>query len=212
MKIHSGTFSRVRRLWAPVFLTACAAFLQAAPSVLESLEIVPSETVSFASPTHIPLEGNSGLIRADLEVGDSLDGLILRLHPKKGVHDSFVVEQSFETSLTVMQEGPHLDLLNWKHYYAPWVPLQKLGPNEFRIARISEKDAQKFPAVTPKEIRAIVTREGGAGLGKYVSKVKGPNDYPCAVGVSAIRFRIKHVKDGKETVIRTVQFSVPMGC
>lgn len=69
-----------------------------------------------------------------------------------------------------------------------------------------------IPKSPPKEIQAVVTKEGGAKLGKYVSKAKGPNDYPCGVGVSKIRFRIK-VKEGiKERVIQKIEFLVPMGC
>lgn len=200
----------MKRLFAGFLLAACAA-VQAAEPILESVEIVPAKKESFASPTLILLK-SAEVVSVDLELGDSLDNLIFRIHPKPGVKADFTVEQSFETSLTVMQEGPHLDLLDWKHYVAPWQPLKKLSATEFRIRPISETETQKFPGVTPKEIQAIVTKEGGATLGKYVSKVKGPNDYPCGVGVSKISLRIKVKEDGKEKVIKTVEFLVPMGC
>ena len=200
----------MKRLLVPILLAACAAVLQAAP-VLEGIEIVPPDKESFATQTQIPLKP-AEVVSVDLELGDSLAGAILRLRPKAGVKGEFVVEQSFETSLTVMQEGPHLDLLDWKHYRSPWVPLKKESATEFRIAPISEKEMEKFPEVTPKEIQAIVTKEGGATLGQYVSKVKGPNDYPCGVGVSKISFRIKLKSGGEEKVIKTIEFLVPMGC
>lgn len=203
----------MKRLLALVSLAACAAAHAGGPSVLESVEIVPSKTVSFASPTLIKFQPKSAeIVTVDLELGDSLSSLILRVNPVEGLKGDFIVEQSFETSVTVMEEGPHLDLVDWKHYTSPWVPLKKLGATEFRITQISEADAQRFPKVSPKEIRAIVTKEGGAKLGQYVSKVNGPNDYPCRVGISKISFRII-LKNGDESkVVKTVEFLVPMGC
>jgi hypothetical protein len=210
VRSRARSLSVIKGLLVPVLLAACSTILQAAP-VLEGIELVPPNKESFSTPTQIPLKP-AEVVSVDLELGDSLDNVILRLRPKAGVKGEFIVEQSFETSLTVMEEGPHLDLLDWKHYRAPWVPLKKLGPTEFRIAPISEEDARKFPEVTPKEIRAIVTKEGGATLGKYVSKVKGPNDYPCGVGISKISFRIKLKEGAEEKVIKTLEFLVPMGC
>lgn len=200
----------MKPLLAGLFVVWCVTAHAATP-VLESVEIIPAKKKSFASPTVIPLK-TAEIVRVDLELGDSLDDLTLRLHSREGVKADFIIEQSFETSLTVMEEGPHLDLLDWKHYNAPWQPLKKLRPTDFRTGTISEADSRKFPEVTPKEIQAIVAREGGAQLGKYVSKVKGPNDYPCGVGVSKIRFRIKMKEGTGEKVIKTIEFLVPMGC
>lgn len=203
----------MKRLLALASLAACAAAHAGGLSVLESVEIVPSKSVSFASPTLIKFQSKSAdIVTVDLELGDSLSNLVLRVNPVAGVKGEFFVEQSFETSMTVMEEGPHLDLVDWKHYTSPWVPLKKLSATEFRITPISDEDAQRFPAVTPKEIRAIVTKEGGSKLGEYVSKVKGPNDYPCGVGLSKISFRII-LKNGEEAkVVKTLEFLVPMGC
>jgi hypothetical protein len=202
----------MKRLLALVSLVALAA-AHAGPSVLESVEIVPSKKESFSSPTLIKFQAKSAdIVSVDLELGDSLNDLILRLHPQSGVRGEFVVEQSFETSLTVMQEGPHLDLVEWKHHTSPWVPLKKLSATDFRIPTISEADSQKFPEVTPKEIRAIVAKEGGAKLGEYVSKVKGPNDYPCGIGLSKVSFRIILKEGGEARVVKTLEFLVPMGC
>lgn len=200
----------MKPLLAGVLMAWCVS-AHATPALVESLEIIPAKKESFASPTAILFKSDE-VVRVDLELGDSLEDLILRLHPRKGLKADFVVEQSFETSLTVMQEGPHLDLLDWKHYQAPWQPLKKLSATDFRTRRISAADSEKFPTVTPEEIQAVVTREGGAQLGKYVSKVKGPNDYPCGVGISKVRFRIKVREGTEEKVIQTLEFLVPMGC
>lgn len=200
----------MKPLVAGFFVAWCVTTHAAAP-LLESVEIIPAKKESFATPTVIPLKA-AEIVRVDLELGDSLDDLTLRLHPREGVKADFAVEQSFETSLTVMEEGPHLDLLDWKHYNSPWQPLQKLSPTDFRTGTITEADSRKFPEVTAKEIQAIVKKEGGATLGKYVSKVKGPNDYPCGVGVSKVRFRITVKAGAEEKVIKTIEFLVPMGC
>lgn len=202
----------MKLLLALVTIAAVAA-AHAGPPMLESVEIVPSQKESFSTPTLIKFQAKpADIVTVDLELGDSLSGLLLRLHPQSGVKGEFIVEQSFETSMTVMQEGPHLDLVDWKHYTSPWVPLKKLNATDFRIPSISEADSQRFPEVTPKQIRAIVTKEGGAKLGEYVSEVKGPNDYPCGVGLSKISFRIILKEGGEAKVVKTLEFLVPMGC
>lgn len=182
----------------------------AGAQMLESVEVVPREPKEFSTERSIAAASPKDA-EVYLELADSIEDQVLRLHgaPK---NREFAIDQCYETSLTVMEEGPHLDLLDWKHYTSPWTPLKKLNRTDFRTAAISEKDREKFPEVTAQEIREAVTKRGGDVLGQYVSAVKKPTDLPCGVGVSKISFRVK-VKDGENwKVIKTIHFLVPLGC
>lgn len=191
-----------------LFAILCLLVSRLYAAELKSLEIVPQGDQTFEGPRVISLAKNN--VEVPLELTDSIEGVILKLRPATG--GEFLIEQSFETSLTVMEEGPHLDLLDWKHHVSPWQPLKEVRPNEFLTRKIPDADRVKFPEVTPAEIQKAVTREGGKTLGRYVRNVRGPNDEPCGVGVSKISFRIK-VKDGADwKVLRTVHFLVPLGC
>lgn len=178
---------------------------------LESIEIVPREKNGTVTAAREAIS-DSATTDVFLEVGDSLDDQILRLHPRKGVETDFRLEQSFETSVTIMAEGPHVDLLKWKHYISPWLPLKKLSATDFAVRKISRAEAERFPEVTPEEIRQAVIKYAGVEWTNRLNDLKGPRDYPCGVGVSTIRVRIL-VREGKEwRVIHTVNFLVPMGC
>lgn len=187
------------------------AFAAGGNPYLDRIEVVPRDKKTTITPVTVPLAGKAAT-DVPLEVGDTLDNQILRLHPKKGVKADFRLEQNFETSLTIMAGGPHLDLLDWKHYNSPWLPLKKQNATDFITRRISVKDAEKFPGVTPEEIRAAVKKHGGTEWTNRLGEIKGPNDDPAGVGLSTIRVRIM-VRDGGEwKIIHTVNFLVPMGC
>ena len=153
-----------------------------------------------------------GRITVDLELGEVIEEQEVVLHPRPGPPAEFMVEQRIETSLTVMAEGPHLDLRGWKHYYSPWRRLASAGKNRFRINPVSEAESAMFPEVSPAEIRAAVHRAGGASWARMVRNVKGPHDYPSAVSVSKISLRVSVKEGGRWRVINTLDFLVPMGC
>ena len=119
---------------------------------------------------------------------------------------------SFETSLTVSKEGPHLDLVNWKHYDSKWRELKKSGKNRFLTDSIGKAESSKFPGVSVMEIREAVLKAGGKEWADDVRKAQSPHDDPCSVGVSKIRFRILVKESGQWKLINTLEFSVPMGC
>jgi hypothetical protein len=151
-------------------------------------------------------------IAAELELGEGIEGYDVVLRPRPGVAAEFKVEQRIETSMTIQNEGPHLDLIDWKHYYSPWVPLDELGANRYRVREVSEQDKTSFPAAGPEEIRAAVRSAGGEEWARLVKNVRRPGDAPAAVGVSKISLRVS-VRDGSGwRVISLIEFSVPMGC
>lgn len=152
------------------------------------------------------------IIPYEVELGETTENQLIVLHPRPNVLNEFKIEERFETSLTVMGEGPHLDLLNWKHYYSTWRELKKVGKNRFLTPTISEAEASKFPKVSAKEIQNAILKYGDKWWLEHARKVKSPHDSPCGVGISKIWYRIL-VKNGDQwVVINTIAVDVPMGC
>ena len=78
---------------------------------------------------------SSGDIYKDLDLGEEWEGILeVRGFPKSQL---ISVDMYFETSLSISNEGPHLDLVDWLHYKSPWTPLISRSPTEFDIKLLS---------------------------------------------------------------------------
>ncbi len=126
---------------------------------------------------------------------------------------NIVVEQKFETSVSLSFEGPHCDMIDWKHYTSPWKKLSKNSTGDFRIDTISLKDSERFPKVSEKEFKdAIVKYCGKEALESFEGKVD-IHTYPSWVGISRIFIRISAVeKSTQQPVTKLLVILVPMGC
>jgi hypothetical protein len=149
----------------------------------------------------------------DLDVPEYVDGQEITI---LGGDQStkFWVSERYRTSMTVMGEGPHLDLVDWRHFDSEWIPLERISERKFRtLARERMKD-EKFPATNQAELIAAVRKRAGdwpeaIDLAKACS---GPKAYPCAVGVSSVYFRVEMLVGDQWTTVGNVEVSIPMGC
>jgi hypothetical protein len=150
-------------------------------------------------------------IFVDLDLSESIENQIILLHgtiPER----EFKLEQQFETSLVISDEGPHLDLIDWKHYRSEWREIKKLGNNKFLTLKLSEADASRFPHVTMQEIYQEVLKKGDDRWTNLVRTAKTINDYPIGISVSKISLRIKVWEDERWRVLKRLEFTIPMGC
>jgi len=184
---------------------------------LDAIEIVSKDRKPWGEDTTIKkVSGKS--VRVELGLGEAIAKLII-LHPKKGNAYQFRIEQQYETSISLMDAGPHMDLLNWKHYLSEWNILQSVAKHSFVSKEVT---SNKFPDVTRAEIiqatkeqSALWVRDGydpGDRWVKLARKCKSPTDYPSGVSISKVvlRISIKIGNDWKE--ISKIDFIVPMGC
>lgn len=151
-------------------------------------------------------------IDVDLDLGDSIENQLIILRPISAIGREFKIEQQFETSFQVYGEGPHIDLIDWKHYRSPWRELQSTGDNMFLTRAISEAEASRFPAVTKAQMYRAVLNAGGERWAKEARTCKTLTSAPCSVGVSRISFRIKVKEEGRWKVVNRLNFMIPMGC
>jgi hypothetical protein len=121
--------------------------------------------------------------------------------------------QSYETSVTIMNEGPHCDLLDWKHYRSDWEELTRNCFGDFIAASYDESERQKFVEVSLTELKEAIAFYCDEEWAKHAASVKGPNDYPAGVSINKYFLKLtgKNEKTGKQ-VTKIISFGAAMGC
>lgn len=145
-----------------------------------------------------------------LELGATIEGQKLKVRSKK--KGKIRIYQRFENSVTVMNEGPHCDLTEWKHYNSEWKEL-KIENGQFLTDTYTEKDWGKFIKVDMNELREAVNEQCGDEWAKHLTNVKSPTEYPCGVSTSRIFLKIVFSEpETKKLIERIISFQIPMGC
>jgi hypothetical protein len=178
---------------------------------LASLHMPASPNRFVFDGLDIPLEQEE--IAVDVELGDTIFGQAIVLVPRDGAEQkNFRVQAQYETSLTILWEGAHRDLLDWKHFRSEWSDLEQLGDVKFRMPTYTDEEASRFPTVSSKEIYQAVREAGGSNWAERVKQVRGPNEYPASVGISTLRLRILVQEESEWRELHRIEFKLPMGC
>ena len=165
---------------------------------------------------HIML-GEDGKATLDLDVGESIDGQQVMLHFADSAA-SYRILQRYRTSMSISAEGPHIDLVDWRHYDSPWTPLESVGVNQFRTLRSEQMDYSRFPKTTKAEIMKEVRRRVKTDLAdwpeliEWAESCSGPDEGVCFVSVSSIYLRIQKQVGDRWIEIGMVEVPMPMGC
>lgn len=183
-----------------------------ASKYLEAIEVLNEDGSPCDSETTV--ENLPERITIQMGLGESFSKLI-RLYPRQRSAPNFRIEQQYETSLTVMREGPHLDLTDWKHFISEWSDL-KTGPNNSFLT--SDVSGEEFPSVTNQEIVDAVVAElknlsvEDDSWVNLARQCQTPTTYPCGVSVSKIRLRLSVQQGRKWLPIHVIELIPPMGC
>jgi hypothetical protein len=149
----------------------------------------------------------------DLDLTEDIDNQEVALNFRDD--SEYRVFQRYRTSMTISAEGPHLDLVEWRHFDSPWTSLKTLGPKRFRTLATDQMEESKFPSTTKaeimKEVRRHVGREWPAGL-ELVKDCHGPNDAACLVSISSIYLHIEKKVRNQWVNVGLVEIRIPMGC
>ena len=160
---------------------------------------------------------SSTVIRLNLGLGDPMAKSITLQPHSSGT--KFKVEQQYETSVTIMDEGPHLDLIDWEHHTSKWEEVENRNGLTFLSKEISSTE---YPIVAQTQIVEAVKAkseewsnqgfDGGKRWIDLAKKCKGPNEYPCGVSVSKVTLRVMVIESGKWKHIQNIELKIPMGC
>lgn len=147
----------------------------------------------------------------EAEVGESLEGRLISISSEELT--SLTVEQRYETSITIMNEGPHCDLIDWEHFNSDWKWLKENSNRQFIADEYSEQDYNHFPAVSMDELKQTVKEQCGEEWFKLLAKTNSPYEYPCAVNISRYFLRItgKRINNGQK-VTKLIIIKTSMGC
>ena len=150
----------------------------------------------------------------DLDVPEYIDGQEISI---VGGDKSaqFRISERYRTTMTVMGEGPHLDLVDWRHFDSEWIPLDQLDQRRFRTLASEKMDASKFPPTTQAELISAVRKRASDDWPTAVELAKtcrSPHHEPCAVGVSSLYFRIEKQVGDRWIKVGLVEVLIPMGC
>ena len=152
--------------------------------------------------------------RISLELGDTIESAVVEVVPRGDDDRDLAVQYQIETSMTIMDEGPHIDLVDWKHYTSDWTDLERIDARRFRMPKI-ESDYElgsQFPAYTVDELYEAAMAAGGHRWADLAREWPRPEDGRVGVGISTVRIRVvAHESRGMETLF-TLHISVPMGC
>ena len=154
-------------------------------------------------------ETDSVLINAEL--GEKFEGQIITY--KSDILSDIIIEQRYQTSVTIMKEGPHCDLTDWKHYYSEWKRLSSTSNGQFITDSYSENEQKKFPSISINELKKEVKNQCGEDWVQLLDSIKNPNDYPSGVSISRYYLKItgKH-KDSNSIVTKIIVIENQMGC
>ena len=145
------------------------------------------------------------------ELGETIEGQLISISSDQLT--GLTVEQRYETSVTIMNEGPHCDLTDWKHFYSDWKRLKAKNSGQFICDKYSEKEYEKFPKISIDDLKQKVKDQCGDEWLKLLEKVKTPTEYPSGVGISRYYLKVTgQRKDNGQTVTKFIIIETPMGC
>jgi hypothetical protein len=155
---------------------------------------------------------NGDSVQLWIEVGEGIEGKQIAVSGPASLLKDVKVEQRYETSVTASAEGPHCDLIDWKHYTSEWKVLETSGLNKFTADVYTPEMTQQFPEVSIDEVKTE-TERACEGWGEVVHEATSITDYPFSVGISRIWLRITAERsDTGEKIEKIIEFGVPMGC
>jgi len=155
------------------------------------------------------IQGNN--VRVYLELGETPEGLKVKISDSK--FKKIEIFQRHENSVTIMNEGPHCDLIEWKHYYSEWKKIDyNTKENTFVSDSYERQDWEKFIEVDIDELKKAVEKHCGNYWAEHIQNVKNVNEYPSGVSMSRIFFKILLTDENDSVTEKTISFEIPMGC
>lgn len=139
---------------------------------------------------------------AELDLGGDIKTITVQGAGKYRVY------QQTETSITISNDGPHYDLINWRHGYSNIDELTGKN-NEFNFI---EQTNIKFPKVSLPTFVEEVRKLEGDFIAGQAKKCKAFNKYPCRIAPSRYIFIIKQEIKKEWVDLGLVIIMPAMGC
>lgn len=146
-----------------------------------------------------------------LDLGETIQGQTFEIVNSELM--DIKVEQQYETSLSISKEGPHIDLIDWKHHTSNWVELTPVDTDKYRMISYSIADQEKFPDFTEIE---LIEYLNSINLKDWAKLIKVPSYSDGSkhwwIGLSSVTIRVSGFSKDNNWVTRYINFEIPMGC
>ena len=146
-----------------------------------------------------------------VDLGYTPEDKIIKIKPSDNIKN-IQVYQAYETSVTIMNEGPHCDLVDWEHYKSIWLPLDKIDKTTFQTHSYGKAEWGKFVDVQIEAFQKAVKEYCGDHYAKMVTGLKSVREYPAGVSISKIKFKIVLTDENGERSTKVINLEIPMGC
>lgn len=137
--------------------------------------------------------------------------------------DDFIVELSGPSSLSkarqrqinclsLPDEGPHIDLIDWKRQVSRWRFMERLPERRFQSAKFEDSDFDPFPPFTEQEILDEVKRisRADSDVNRWTPIAKSCAKSPeLCIGGCFVEVQFS---EGADEPFFTLTLQVPMGC
>lgn len=150
-------------------------------------------------------------VKVYLELGETPEGGKIKI--KQSKFKKIEIFQRHENSITIMDEGKHCDLTQWKNYYSDWKKLDfDLTENIFVSDSYERDDWERFIDIDINELKKAVEKECGGYWSEHIKDIKTVNEYPSGVSMSRIFLKLLLTDKNDSVVEKTIEFEIPMGC
>ena len=149
--------------------------------------------------------------KISFEIGEIIGGNSMRIINCN--YDHIDIYQRFENSITIMNEGPHCDMLKWKHYTSGWEKVEKLDKFNYKASSITEEQMEQFIPVDLDEFKKAVKVHCGENWMNLIQDIQTINEYPCGIGTSKIELKIRLSNSETSNALeKIIEFDIAMGC
>lgn len=148
-------------------------------------------------------------VRFEVGVSGSSEDIKLKITKPKFAEIAFY--QRFENSITIMEDGAHCDLVNWKHYDSDWkkLPLRLHADLlSTRTLAYSQAEKKQFIEIDMKTLRKYVQNHCSQKFSRQIETTVHVKDYPIGIGMSRMFIKIVYNKSHE----KIIEFIMPMGC
>lgn len=121
--------------------------------------------------------------------------------------------QRFQNSVTIMDEGPHCDLTEWKHYYSHWEKIPTTTKsNKFKALEYSKIDRSQFVSFQIEALKKAAEEHCGERWSNLLTEAKNIIEYPLGVSTSKVFIKIVITDENNKISEKIIEFTIPMGC
>ncbi len=146
-----------------------------------------------------------------VDLGTTPEDKIIKLKATDDIK-KIQVYQAYETSVTIMNEGPHCDLVDWENFQSIWLPLEKIDSDILKTHTYAKKEWNSFVDVQMAAFRKAVSDYCGENYAKLVSDIKSVYEYPAAVSISKIKLKFVITDKDNNRITKVISLEIPMGC